>query len=315
MHPVAFVVLGVLLLIVFSGGYVFFIACRRGKQINWLVREELEKTPYGAFYEGVVAAAQWLEQHKVQDVYIDSEDHLRLHGLWIPADKPKGTILLAHGYRSSYLLDFSMVLDVYHKLGFNMLVPDQRSHGKSEGKYITFGVKESRDMLCWIRFHNEKLGRFPVVLHGLSMGASTVLFLADEDMPENVTGIIADCGFTSPRAILKSVYNRMIRLPAYPTLWAAELFAMVFAGFRFSAKDSRKTLAGSKVPVLMIHGMADDFVPSFMTQQGYDACVGEKQLLKVAAAGHGVSFLTDPVGYTASVMYFLKRNIANFDAK
>lgn len=314
MHPVLFVLLGFLVLILFSGGYVFFVACRRGNELNWLSREELDRTPYGQFYDNVVAAAGWLKQHEVHDIFIQSHDGLKLHGLWIPTENAKGTILLVHGYRSSYLLDFALVFDVYRQLGFNMLVPDQRSHGKSEGKYITFGVKESRDMLDWLAFHNEKNAELPVILHGLSMGASTVLFLADEDLPENVEGIIADCGFTSPKAILKSVYRRMIHLPAGPSIWTAELFARLFAGFSLSAKDSRKTLLHSRVPVLMIHGMADDFVPSYMTQQGYDACTGEKQLLKVARAGHGVSFLVDPIGYTAAVMYFFKKHIDKFEA-
>lgn len=312
MHPVFIILLGIFLMIMFSGAYVFFVACRRGNELNWLVREELEKTPYGEFYENVIAADQWLKQHEVQDVYMRSYDGLRLHGLWIPAQDAKGTILLAHGYRSSYLLDFAMVFDVYHQFGFNLLVPDQRSHGKSEGKYITFGVKESRDMEDWIRFHNQHYGALPLILNGLSMGASTVMYLANQDLPDNVKGIIADCGFTSPKAILKNVYKSMIRLPAALPVWAADIFARIFAHFRLNEKDTRKTLANSRLPVLMIHGLADDFVSCEMTKQAYAACSSEKQLLLVAGAGHGVSFLSDPVGYTAAVIYFLKKHIENF---
>ena len=313
MHPVVFVLLCVLLLILFSGGYVFLVACRRGKELNWLVREELERTPYGKFYDNVVAADQWLKEHEVQDVYIKSRDGLHLHGLWIPARDPKGTILLAHGYRSSYLLDFAMVLDVYHQFGFNLLVPDQRCHGKSEGKYITFGVKESRDMEDWIHFHNANFGTVPLILNGLSMGASTVLYLADQNLPDNVKGIIADCGFTSPKAILKNVYRSVIRMPAAVPVWFAGLFASIFAHFRLDEKDTRRALANSRLPVLMIHGLADDFVSCEMTQQAYAACTSEKQLLLVANAGHGVSFLSDPVGYTAAVLYFLKKHVQNFN--
>lgn len=312
MHPVVFILLGIALLVLFSGGYVFFVACRRGKELNWLVREDLEKTPYGEFYENVVAADQWLKQHEVQDVFMQSFDGLRLHALWIPAEEAKGTILLAHGYRSSYLLDFAMVFDVYHQFGFNLLVPDQRSHGKSEGKYITFGIRESRDMEDWIRFHNDRYGELPMILNGLSMGASTVLYLADEKLPDNVKGIIADCGFTTPKAILNNVYKSIIRLPSALPVWSAGIFARIFAHFHLSEKDTRKTLANSRLPVLMIHGLADDFVTCEMTKQAYAACTSEKQLLLVAGAGHGVSFLSDPVGYTAAVMYFLKKHIENF---
>lgn len=313
MHPVLFILLGIVLLILFSGGYTFFVACRKGKEINWLVKEEMEKTPYGLMHEYVVAADHWIREHTPQDAYITSRDGLRLHALWIPASRSKATVILAHGYRSTYLLDFALMLDVYHQLGFNILIPEQRSHGESEGKYITFGVKESADMLDWIAYHNEQLGQWPVLLCGMSMGASTVLFMADEPMPVNVCGMIADCGFTSPKEILKKVYRDLIRIPAGPSIWAAELFARLFGGFSLYGKDTRRTLAHSRLPVLMIHGMADDFVPYQMTSQGYDACTSEKQLLLVANATHGASYFYDPVGYSAAIMYFLKTHIKQLE--
>lgn len=307
MYPVLFVVLGALILILFTGGYTFFAACRRKNERDWLNKEQLDQTPYGQYHYAVVATDQWLKQHDAQDVNIINRSGMKLHGLWIPADNPKGTVILAHGYRSSYLLDFAVVFDVYHKLGLHILVPEQRSHGQSEGKYITFGVKESEDMQDWLSYHNERWGELPIFFHGMSMGASTVLYLADTALPVNVQGIIADCGFTSPKDIIKRVYKTLIRLPAGPVIWAADLFARIFAGFSLSQKDTRESLRNSKVPVLMIHGMADDFVPCVMTRQGYAACKGEKQLLLVAEATHGISFLKDPIGYTSAICYFVKR--------
>ena len=309
MFPVLFVAFCVIILIFFTGGYTFFAACRRANERDFLDKNELDQTPYGQYHDAVVATDWWLKQQKVQDIYIRNRSCLQLHALWIPVEHAKGTVILAHGYRSSYLLDFAVVFDVYHKLGFHILVPEQRSHGKSEGKYITFGVKESEDMQDWLAYHNTHLGNLPVFFHGMSMGASTVLYLADAELPGNVQGIIADCGFTSPKEIIKRVYQNLIRLPAGPAIWAADLFARVFAGFSLSQKDTRKSLRNSKVPVLMIHGMADDFVPCSMTQQGYAACNSEKELLLVAGATHGISFLKDPIGYTSAICYFLKRQI------
>ena len=266
MHPVVFILLAFVLLILISGAYMFVVGCVRKSDLPWLVEEEIKKTSYGRFYDYMVSADRWLKEHDAQEVSIASYDGLRLCGLWIPAENPKGTILLAHGYRSTKLADFSVAYDYYHRHGMNILVPDQRSHGKSEGRYITFGVKESKDMLSWIDFHNREFGDYQMILSGLSMGASTMLYLVDQDLPENVKGLIADCGFTSPKDILASVFKRVIHLPAGPTVLAADLFARLFAGFSLYEKDTRKTLANSKIPVFMIHGTGDDFVPCDMTR-------------------------------------------------
>jgi fermentation-respiration switch protein FrsA (DUF1100 family) len=216
-------------------------------------------------------------------------------------------MLLVHGYRSTMLVDFGPALDSYHKRGMNLLIPEQRCHGKSEGRYITFGVKESRDMLCWIEYHNQHLGKFPVILSGLSMGASTVLYLADKELPDNVKGIIADCGFTSPKEILSSVFTRVIRLPAAPTILITDLIARLVAGFGLSEQDTRVTLKKSRLPVMMVHGKNDDFVPCEMSQQGYDACTSPKQLLLVDGADHGVSFLVAKERYSQMITEFLAR--------
>ena len=302
----------ILLLVLFSGAYVFVMACVRRKELPWMVEEEIKKTNYAKYYDCIMASGAWLKDHNAQDVYVDSTDGLKLHAYWIPSENPRGTILLSHGYRSTMLVDFGLAFAFYHALGMNILVPNQRSHGESEGRFITFGVKESEDMKCWIHFHNQTFGNYQLVLSGLSMGASTVLYLADQDLPQNVKCIIADCGFTSPKAILNVVYRAVIHLPSGPSLWAANLFALLFAGFSLKQKDTRTVLKDAKHPVLMIHGLADDFVPSFMTQQGYDACCGEKEILLVEGAGHGTSFLVDKEAYTKSVIAFLEKHLDNF---
>lgn len=306
---ILFVVGALLLLTAVSGGYVFLLGCVRKKDLLWLVEEEIRKTSYGKYYENIVAANQWLNDHNAQDVYITSKDGLNLHGLWVPAENPKGTILLAHGYRSTMLVDFGLAFDFYHNYGLNLLIPEQRSHGKSEGRYITFGVKESADMQQWLAFHNQQFGSDPVILSGLSMGASTVMYLADEKLPNNVRGIIADCGFTSPKDILSFVFKRVIHLPAAPTMWATDLFARLFAGFSLSEKDTRVTLSKNTLPILMVHGTADGFVPCEMTREAYAVCSGPKQLLLVEGADHGVSFLMDRERYTSMILDFLKQNL------
>ena len=304
---VVFLAVAVLLLVLVSGGYVFVVGCVRRKDLPWLVEEEIKKTPYAEYYDHIVSADRWLKKHNAQDVYTTSDDGLKLHGLWVPAENPQGTILFAHGYRSCMLVDFGLAFDFYHRRGLNLLIPEQRSHGKSQGRFITFGVKESEDMQRWLDHHNQHLGSCPVVLSGLSMGASTMLYLADKELPKNVKGIIADCGFTSPKAILSSVFTKVTHLPAAPSIWAADLFARLFAGFSLAQCDTRKSLANSKLPVFMVHGTADSFVPCEMTKQGYEVCTGPKQLLLVEGAEHGVSFLVDRMQYTEMIMAFLEK--------
>ena len=299
----------ILLFLIITGGYVFFQACVRRREYDWLNEEEMLKTSYGKYYKAILMSDRWLKDHTAQDIYIISEDHLKLHALWIPAIDAKGTVILAHGYKSTMLADFSYVLDFYHALGMNLLVPSQRSHGKSQGKYITFGVKESGDMLQWLAFHNKEFGELPVVLSGLSMGASTMLFLANAELPRNVKGIIADCGFTSPKAILSHVFTSVTHLPAAPAMWATNIFTRVFADFGLSEKDTRKSLAASKVPVLMVHGKEDEFVPCRMTEEGYVACTSEKEMMLVDGADHGVSFLYDSDGYTEKLIAFFEKNM------
>lgn len=309
MHVIFIVLAALLLLILAVGAYTFFAACRRKKERKWLDPEALKGSSVEKHYPYILHAHNWLCSHKVEDIHVQSKDGLRLYARWIPAENPKGTILLAHGYNSTPYIDFSLVLDVYHNLGMNMLIPDQRSHARSEGKYITFGVKEWQDMACWVEYHNTHFGDCPMILSGLSMGASTVLYMANENLPENIKGIIADCGFTSPYDIIGKVFRSVAHLPSWPFLWVTDLCARLFAGFSLTEKDTRKTLQAGKYPVILAHGLADDFVPCEMSQEAFNACTSPKELLLVENAGHGYSFLKDQERYTQTVTAFLQRTL------
>ena len=307
MPIVLYIFLALVVLVLISGLYTFVVACVRRKELPWLVEEEMRKTSYVKYVEYIQFGDRFMKEHNAQKVTIHSFDGLKLSALWVPAKNPKGTIIFAHGYRSCRLVDFSLAFPFYHEYGLNILVPEQRAHGESEGKIVTFGVKESRDMQSWIAYHNSTFGNIPVMLSGLSMGASTMLFLADKELPSNVKGVIADCGFTSPWEIIKTVFYRVIHLPATPVLWAAEFFARIIGGFSLREMDTRQILKNSKLPVFLVHGEEDGFVPYEMTKQAYAACTSEKELLIVPGADHGVSFLTDKPRYTAMLQQFLSK--------
>jgi len=310
MHLIAILIL-ILLLFLSIGGYVFFTACLRRKELPWFDKEKLSKTAYGKYYDCIISARDWLKDNQATEVYVNSRDGLKLHGYWVPAENAVGTILLCHGYRSTLLVDFCAALPLYHEMGLNILIPDQRSHGKSEGKYITLGVKECEDMLCWLDYCNHNLADLPILVSGLSMGASTVMYLADEQLPANIKGIIADCGFTSPKDIISHVFKKVTHLPATPFIWAVDLFSRVFAGFSLSQKDTRISLLKNTLPILMVHGVEDTFVPCTMTKESYRACTGEKELLLVDNAGHGVSFLVDTERYSQMIRRFIGKTILN----
>ncbi len=294
-----------------GAGYATFrYAFLRFPEPDWSSEEAVRNSFYKDFCEATPAAVKWMERHEVHDVEVTSFDGLKLRGKWVPAEHPKATIILFHGYHSSWHIDFAAILSMYHSMDLNLLLVRQRTHGDSEGKYITFGVKERKDVLTWIDFHNRTHGVDNVFLGGLSMGASTVLFAAGEDLPPNVRAIVADCGFTCPREILSREFHKRFHLPAKPIFPFVAFWTKTLAGFDIDECDTRQILKRAKVPILFIHGTGDDFVPHYMSQQGHDACCTEKEIHLVEGAAHGMSYLKDPEGLTEALVAFLNRHLS-----
>ncbi|MBQ9544587.1 MAG: alpha/beta hydrolase [Clostridia bacterium] len=238
-----------------------------------------------------------------ETVSVKSFDGLTLRGRYREIKKGAPLHLQFHGYRSYAPRDFSGNTVLAEKLGFNTLSVDQRAHGDSEGRAICFGVKERYDVVTWARY---AAGRFdcPIFISGISMGGATVLMASDLELPDKVVGIIADCPYSSPKLIIKKVARDM-GLPAdlcWPFAW---LGALIFGGFVM--KDSVTALSSiknSRLPVLLIHGDADSFVPSKMSLD-LKAAGGEKVRLELfAGADHGVSFLSDEKRYEKLLLDF-----------
>lgn len=242
-----------------------------------------------------------------QEMRIRARDGVELYGRYYHRKNGAPIILMFHGYRSSCLRDAMGAFRFTEECGYNILMVDQRAHRNSGGKTITFGVKERYDCLDWILHLKETFGEdTKMFLIGLSMGASTVLMASGLDLPQNVCGIIADCGYSSPKEILQSVIKGM-KLPVKLAYFFVRLSARIYGGFDLHAASATEAVAKSKVPILLIHGEEDSFVPCEMSRKNYEACASVKELLIVPGADHGMSYMTDTKRYVDTFVGFMKK--------
>lgn len=231
-----------------------------------------------------------------EDLYLTSFDGLRLHARFYKNGDGRRTLLLSHGFRSSGRGDFAAVLPLYYEtLGCSLLVLDHRAHGESEGRYITYGIRERFDVRDWARYLTDRAGGdVQIVLDGISMGATAVLMACGTELPDTVTGVIADCGFTSPWDIFSHILHGTFHLGDFPILYLVGHMARRRAHFGFREATTVRAVENWTKPALFIHGTADDFVPPSMTEAAYAACpAADKTLILVEGAMHGCSYLRD----------------------
>ena len=231
-----------------------------------------------------------------EDLYLTSFDGLRLHARFYKNGDGRRTLLLSHGFRSSGRGDFAAVLPLYYEtLGCSLLVLDHRAHGESEGRYITYGIRERFDVRDWARYLTDRAGGdVQIVLDGISMGATAVLMVCGTELPDTVTGVIADCGFTSPWDIFSHILHSTFHLGDFPILYLVGHMARRRAHFGFREATTVRAMENWTKPALFIHGTADDFVPPAMTEAAYAACpAADKTLILVEGAMHGCSYLRD----------------------
>ena len=264
--------------------------------------------PVGKIYEPHSDIMRgWAEEVKnmpYEQFSITSFDGLKLSGKYYEYSKGAPIELMFHGYRGSAERDLCGGVQRCFKLGRNALLVDQRGIGESEGNIITFGINERKDCLKWVDFMIEHFGQnVKIIICGISMGASTVLMAAGEELPSNVIGVLADCGYNSAKEIIKSVIEKL-GLPknlAYPFV---KLGARIYGHFNLEETTPEEALKKCKIPVIFFHGDTDDFVPCEMSEKNYDACVSKKKLVKIKGAGHGLSYIIDPDLYINSLKEF-----------
>lgn len=270
--------------------------------------EEEYRLPNGAVYEKYRdVMIGWIKEVRAmphEDVHITSFDGLTLRGKYYEYAPGAPIELLFHGYRGCAESDLCGGVKRCFSLGCNALIVDNRSAGSSEGKVITFGINESRDCHSWLEFMNRRFGPdAKIILSGVSMGAATVLMAAGKPLPKTVIGVLADCGYTSPKEIIKKVISEM-KLPAEPVYPFVRLGAKLFGHFDLEANSPIEAMSRCQVPVIFFHGEADSYVPCEMSSKNYDACIAPKRIVTVPDAGHGLAYIVDPKKYSDALREF-----------
>ena len=284
---------------------IMSITSARSSPIQKLVFKKKEISPAQSIRN---RASKKLQQQPMEDVTIRNRDGLTLHGHWYPCDKPRRILVMAHGWRSSWCRDFGTVAPFLHKSGCSLLLIEQRSHGQSEGEYISYGILERFDVADWLAYIIEKHPDLPVYLMGMSMGAATVLMAAGLEGTERLSGIIADCAYSVPYEIVERTISRKIKRPAPHTTRVVNHLCHRRGKFRLSDYTVLEAMEQNEtVPVLFIHGDADTFVPCEMTMKNYLACRAPKDILIVPDAEHSLSYVTDHKAYEKKLSEFWER--------
>ena len=264
--------------------------------------------PPGAAYEPyhpwMIEGMKRLRAYPHETFTIRSHDGLTLSGRYFEFAPGAPMEIMFHGYRGSADRDLCVGMDRAFALGHSCLIVDQRTTGGSGGRVITFGLREYRDCLRWVDFVVDHFGNDArIILTGISMGASTVLLAAGEELPPNVVGVLADCGFTSAKAIIRKV-AKQLHLPPWLIYPAVRLSALIFAGLDLEENSPIEAMARVKIPVIFAHGEEDNLVPCSMSRENYDACVSPKSIFIAPGAGHGLCYFATGEDYIEALRDF-----------
>ena len=290
-----------------AGGSAYFY--RRTMKRNRLSVERTIKmsgTDCSRYGELMQKRKEYMMAQPHEELWNLSEDGLRLHAVYFPNHDSKKVAICLHGYTSQGMSDYIGLSDYYLKHGFGMLLPDARAHGQSEGEYVGFGCLDRYDLLGWIHWVIEKCGEdVEILLHGTSMGGATVLMASGLALPPQVKGIVSDCGFTSPKEVFTHVLHSMYHLPAFPMIQIASFVNRRKAGYGLDDCNAAREVRKAEVPILLIHGSADSFVPCSMCEEIYENCASPKKKLIIEGAAHAESYYKAPERYEKALDEFI----------
>ena len=300
-----------LLFICFGIGYAFvFLIIRRQGTLQspetGAESSELLEPTGNALWAYNIPKFKPFRELPFESADIISFDGLRLHAEFLRGEPgTKVTMIFCHGYKSEAAFDFAAMYDFYRSLGYNLVYLNMRAHGKSGGKYIGFGVLDRFDVQSWAKKVAELFPDTSIFLHGMSMGAASILQSADLELDPAVCGIIADCGFSSTNEVFRNLVGGLYHLPATPFVDIFEAVNRMTAGYGFTDADSVRSMERSRLPLAYICGDCDRYVPLDMAMRIYNACVQDKVLLIAEGAGHAASFMTENEKYRNLITEFI----------
>ena len=300
-----------LLFICFGIGYAFvFLIIRRQDTLQspetGAESSELLEPTGNALWAYNIPKFKPFRELPFESADIISFDGLRLHADFLRGEPgTKVTMIFCHGYKSEAAFDFAAMYDFYRSLGYNLVYLNMRAHGKSGGKYIGFGVLDRFDVQSWAKKVAELFPDTSIFLHGMSMGAASILQSADLELDPAVCGIIADCGFSSTNEVFRNLVGGLYHLPATPFVDIFEAVNRMTAGYGFTDADSVRSMEKSRLPLAYICGDCDRYVPLDMAMRIYNACVQDKVLLIAEGAGHAASFMTENEKYRDLITEFI----------
>ncbi|WP_229683244.1 alpha/beta hydrolase [Virgibacillus oceani] len=301
------IVIVLLIINVIASFYFYNLAIDRNQKDFLQGNQDLEVSAEAmeVFFDG--DWRDWVSSQQFEEIEMTSYDGLKLQGYYLEAKEPTNkTVILAHGYLGNGK-DMGLYAQFYYEnLGYNVLMPDARGHGQSEGDYIGFGWHDRLDYVDWVNLMIDKLGPdTEIVLHGVSMGAATVLMASGEELPNNVKAIISDSAYTSVRDMFAYQMKRMYHLPTFPILPSTSVVTKMKAGYSLSEASALDQVKKAEAPILYVHGNSDTFVPAAMSEKLYENTKSEAELMTVDGAGHGEAFVVDRERYENKLMEFL----------
>ena len=285
---------------------IFCYPLKKRPEIHQIPKRKL----YKDFKDRMEKSIQEMEETPFEDVSIVSDDGFRLYGKLYKAKEKSPLVLFFHGYHGMAAWDGYGIFKICRENGFPVLMIDDRTHGNSEGNATTFGIKERYDCKLWTEYAVKLLGEeTDIFLAGVSMGAASVMMSTELELPENVKGIVADCGYSEPAAIIKETLRSM-KLPTEPVYLFVRLAALLFGHFDLEEASPLQAMKKLEIPILFIHGTKDSVVPISMGEELYENCVANKKKVWIEGADHANSALTDYETYKEAVLEFLRQNLS-----